>query len=251
MTARRPALIFDFGNVVAFFDYTRACDQLGPRLGLSGADFLRRVRERGLTPVLQEYERGRIACEEFSRSVCALAGLDIPHDEFAAAWSDIFRLNEPVADLVRDLKGRGYTLVLGSNTNALHAAQFRRQYAATLAHFDRLILSHEVGQIKPSAGFYHACAAAASAAPGDCVFIDDLPENVAGATAAGLSGVLYRDAAPLAADLRARGVDVGAGPARPRRRECLDLTVPLNPPGISDVSRAGRLTSPGDEPHSY
>ena len=199
MTARRPALIFDFGNVVAFFDYTRACESLGPRLGLSGAAFLRRVRERGLTPVLQNYERGEIRCEEFSRSVCALAGLDLPHAEFAAAWSDIFWLNEPVADLVRDLKARGYPLVLGSNTNALHAAQFRRQFAATLAHFDRLVLSHEVGQIKPSAGFYHACAAAASVAPGDCVFIDDLAENVAGANAAGLSGVHFRNVPTLVA----------------------------------------------------
>ena len=30
MTARRPALIFDFGNVVAFFDYTRACEIARP-----------------------------------------------------------------------------------------------------------------------------------------------------------------------------------------------------------------------------
>ena len=192
MTARRPALIFDFGNVVAYFDYTRACELLGPRLGLTGEAFLRHVRERGLTPVLQDYERGSIASEEFSRSVCALAGLDVPHDEFATAWADIFWLNEPVADLVRDLKASGYTLVLGSNTNALHAAQFRGQFAETLALFDRLVLSYEVGHIKPSAAFYHACAAAANAAPAECVFIDDLPENVEGAKAADVEGCVQR-----------------------------------------------------------
>ncbi len=208
MTARRPALIFDFGNVVAFFDYTRACDLLGPKIGLTGEALLLRVRERGLTPVLKQYERGAIGSEEFSRSVCDLIGLDVPHEEFAAAWADIFWPNEPVAHLIRDLKKSGYPLILGSNTNVLHSVQFRRQFAETLAHFDRLILSHEVGHSKPSAEFYHACAAAASAEPRDCVFIDDLPENIEGALAAGLVGVLFRDAPTLVEDLRGLGVDV-------------------------------------------
>lgn len=206
MTERRPVLIFDFGNVVAFFDYTRACESLGPKVGLTGEAFLRLVRERGLTPLLQAYERGAIPSEQFSKSVCALAGLDVPYDEFAKAWSDIFWLNEPVADLVRALKADGYTLVLGSNTNALHAARFQGQFAETLAHFDRLVLSHEVGHIKPSADFYLACASAAGAKPDECVFIDDMPENVEGANAAGLTGVLFRDALSLVRDLRSLGV---------------------------------------------
>lgn len=208
MTERRPALIFDFGNVVAFFDYTRACERLGPTLGLTGEALLHRVRERGLTPVLKDYERGAIGCQEFSRSVCDLVGLDVPHEEFAAAWADIFWPNEPVAGLIRGLKAAGYPLVLGSNTNALHSAQFRRQFAATLAHFDRLVLSHEVGHSKPAPEFYHACAAAASAPPGECVFIDDLPENIEGARAAGLVGVLFRDAPTLVEELRGLGVEV-------------------------------------------
>ena len=219
MSARRPALIFDFGNVVAFFDYTRACESFGPRLGLTGSAFLNRIRERGLTPLLQRYERGSIASEEFSRSVCVLAGLDIPHDEFAAAWSDIFWLNEPVAALVRTLKASGYTLILGSNTNALHAAQFQEQFAETLTHFDRLVLSHEVGEIKPSARFYLACAQAAGASPAECVFIDDLSENIEGARAAGLSGVLFRNVPSLINDLRALGVVIDPHPSSGREAD--------------------------------
>ncbi len=208
MSVKRPALIFDFGNVLAFFDFTRACESLGSRLGITGAAFLDHVRQRGFMPLLESYERGAIGSEAFSRSFSELAGVEIPHDEFAVAWADIFWLNEPVAALVRCLKERGYTLILGSNTNDLHASQFRRQFAAALAPFDRLVLSYEVGHIKPSAEFYLACAAAAGAEAGDCVFIDDLPENVAGATAAGLTGVHFRDVTTLVADLLALGVEV-------------------------------------------
>jgi glucose-1-phosphatase len=205
---RTPALIFDFGNVVAHFDYTRAAEALGRRAGFSGPELLARLRSLGLTPLVQGFERGEMTPEAFAASACALAGLDLPHDEFTAAWCDIFWLNEPVARLVATLKARGYTLVLGSNTNALHAGFFRRRFAEHLAPFDRLVLSHEVGHLKPAAPFYHACAEAAGAPPEACVFIDDLPENVAGARAAGLVGLHYRDHPTLLAELRALGVEV-------------------------------------------
>jgi putative hydrolase of the HAD superfamily len=178
-------------------------------LGLSGEALLEQVRAAGFTPLLQRFESGRMTAEAFGEEFCALVGLSLTHQEFVEAWSDIFWLNESVAALIADLKGQGYTLILGSNTNDLHAAQFRRQFAAPLAHFDRLVLSHEVGHIKPSSAFYLACAEAAGAAPGECVFIDDLPENVEGARLAGLTALLYRDTATLRAELGQLGVEVG------------------------------------------
>lgn len=208
MNDRRPALIFDFGNVVAFFDYARACVPFAARAGMTPETFLGSLRERGLTPLVQDFERGALTSGAFTQSLAALAGQDIPHDEFAAAWADIFRLNRPIADLVASLKGRGYRLVLGSNTNEIHARHFRRAFADTLDLFDGLVLSYELGHIKPSAEFYLACARAAGADPADCVFIDDLPENVEGARRAGLRGILYVDPADLAVRLRALGVEV-------------------------------------------
>lgn len=208
MAAKRPALIYDFGNVLAFFDYARIGAILGRDLGLSGEQFMEKVRAEGFTPLLQSYESGRMPAEEFGRAVCGLVGIQLSHEEFAAAFSDIFWLNEPVARLVAELKASGYPLVLGSNTNDLHAAQFRRQFADALAPFDALVLSHEVGHIKPSAPFYLACAEAAGAPPEECVFIDDLPENVAGAHAAGLRGLVFRDVPSLVADLRREGVSI-------------------------------------------
>ena len=206
MSHGRPALIFDFGNVVAHFSYARAAEVLGRRAGLSGEALLARIRAGGLDPLLREYESGRIGAEAFSRGVAGLAGLEVAHDEFAAAWADIFTLNEPVARLVAELKRLGYVLVLGSNTNDLHAGRFRVQFAEALAPFDALVLSYEIGHVKPSREFYLACAEAAGVAPGDCVFVDDMPENVEGARAAGLAALLYRDPVELRADLRRLGV---------------------------------------------
>jgi glucose-1-phosphatase len=203
------ALIFDFGNVFAHFDYLRACERLAAPLGFSGRAFLKTARERGLTPILQQYERGDLTSREFSGAVLKMMGLDLSHEAFATAWADIFQLNEPVAALVEELKAAGHTLILGSNTNEMHATHFRRQFAEPLAYFDHLVLSYQVREIKPAAEFYHACARAAGRSPGECVFIDDMPENVEGARSAGLDGVHYRDTPSLIADLRALGVRLG------------------------------------------
>ncbi len=202
-----PALIFDFGNVVAYFDYTRAAEALASPRGLDGASLLARAREAGLAGAVREFESGRINDRAFAREATAKLGLDVVEfDEFAAAWADVFWLNEPVGAIVADLKARGHRLVLGSNTNPIHADHFRRLLAPTLGHFDRLVLSYEVGAYKPEAAFYRACATAAGRPAGDCVFIDDLPENVEGARAAGLIGLLFQGADPLVDDLQALGI---------------------------------------------
>jgi HAD superfamily hydrolase (TIGR01509 family) len=202
----QPALIFDFGNVLAYFDYRKAANRLGETIDLSGADLLARAHGLGFDGLVKRYEAGKMTSTEFSREVSSLVGLRLTHDDFAAAWADIFQLNDSVAHLVAGLKRAGYTLVLGSNTNDLHAAQFRQQFAEALSHFDRLVLSFEVGHIKPSADFYLACAQAAGRPAAECLFIDDLAENIEGARAAGLAGIVYRDTASLVGELAKLGV---------------------------------------------
>jgi putative hydrolase of the HAD superfamily len=160
---------------------------------------------------LSRFESGHMSAGEFVDQVLARCGLALSHDEFQEVWQDIFWLNESVAALVEHLDGRGYTLLLGSNTNVIHATYFRRRFASTLDRFDHLILSHEVGCMKPDARFYEACVAAAGVEASECVFIDDMPENVEGARNVGLLAVQYVDTPGLIAELRRLGVKVPAG----------------------------------------
>jgi HAD superfamily hydrolase (TIGR01509 family) len=203
-------LIFDYGNVVAFFDYMRACERFGSRVGLTGEEFRERIVERGFNQLMIQFESGRIAPEEFADQVMGLSGLSLPYHEFIALWQDIFWLNEPVARLIRFLKSRGYSLLLGSNTNILHAAHFRRKFAATLDLLDHLVLSHEVGFMKPDKGFYEACLSTAGVPAASCVFVDDVIANVEGAGELGLIGLHYRETPALIAELGRLGVEVPA-----------------------------------------
>ncbi|MDG3003022.1 HAD family hydrolase [Paludisphaera mucosa] len=205
---RLPALMFDFGNVLAFFDYGIIYRKFGARLGLSAGAFQEMVEARGVKALLAEFEAGRLTPEEFSARVQEAVGLDIPFEEFVADWEDIFELNQPVAALVAELKAAGYTLLLGSNTNAIQSAFYRRRFRETIDHFDHVVLSHEALAMKPGRAFFDACVAAVGAPAGSCVFIDDVEENVQGARDAGLLGLVYRDPAGLVRDLLALDVAI-------------------------------------------
>lgn len=203
-------VMFDFGNVLGFFDYGVIFGKLGARLGMTADAFRELVEAKGMKSILADFEAGAIEPEEFSARVQAAVGLDVPFSDFVADWEDIFELNEPVAAVAADLKARGYTLVLGSNTNALHAAFYRRKFREALAAFDHVVLSYEVKAMKPGREFFRSCVEAVGVPAAGCVFIDDVEENVQGARDAGLMGVVYRDPAGLVADLRRLGVEASA-----------------------------------------
>ncbi|MGE3821905.1 MAG: HAD family phosphatase, partial [Isosphaeraceae bacterium] len=98
---RRPAILFDFGNVIAHFDYAKACARLGEPHGLSGTELLARVKAAGLSDLVPRYESGRIGTSEFLESACAMTGLPIDPGQFADAWVDVFWINGPVAQIAR------------------------------------------------------------------------------------------------------------------------------------------------------
>jgi epoxide hydrolase-like predicted phosphatase len=67
--------------------------------------------------------------------------------------------------------------------------------------FDAVVISGEVGLHKPQPEIYTLAAKRIGVAPGDCVFVDDLRENVEGAEHVGMTGVLHRDPAVTVAKL--------------------------------------------------
>jgi glucose-1-phosphatase len=205
-----PVLIFDFGNVVAYFDYLRFFDRLASRVGRSGDAVRAQLLEQGFNRLHARFESGLMTPREFAESVAAGLELSLPLEEFVRDWEDIFWLNEPVSRLIAAIDTDGYTLILGSNTNEVHATYFRRRFAATLDRFDAYVLSYEVGCLKPDRRFYEACVKAAGAPAGSCVFIDDMAENVAGARAAGLQSLQFVETAGLVAGLREVGVEVAS-----------------------------------------
>ena len=62
-----------------------------------------------------------------------------------------------------------------------------------LRRFDALAISAEIGIMKPDAAAYQAVLAMMQMEAHTCVFIDDVPANVAAAQAVGLHGIVFED----------------------------------------------------------
>lgn len=201
-------IIFDFGNVIAQFDYKIAAGRIGKPIGLSGAEVMEKAMGLGFHKLLTDLESGRIHEHEFFLELKQRLGLPQDVAEIEADWADIFTANPPIHELAHQLKNTGFKLVLGSNTNAVHFRQFRQQFDDLLSRFDALVTSHEVGAMKPAAVFYERCYEAANVQPQECIFIDDMPENVEGARRSGLHGLLYSNIDVLKFDLKKLGLTI-------------------------------------------
>jgi len=59
--------------------------------------------------------------------------------------------------------------------------------------FDVIVISSEVGQVKPEPGIYHLTLTRLGILPEEAIFIDDQENNVAGAQAVGLHGIIFRN----------------------------------------------------------
>jgi putative hydrolase of the HAD superfamily len=202
-------IIFDFGNVVGFFDHWQACKVLAGFGSCTAEDIYGFCFNNELE---DDLEAGRIGPEDFLKLLRRQFSLKAADDVLALTFSDIFRPNEDVIALLPRLKP-SYRLLLGSNTSILHSRQFKQQFAKAFGYFDALVLSHEIGARKPKPGFYEHCLTLSQCPANQCVFIDDVPANVAGAQACGLQGIVYQGLEDLTAKLADVGIDV-AHPSR-------------------------------------
>jgi putative hydrolase of the HAD superfamily len=196
------AIVFDFGNVVGFFDHGKTLQKLAEHSDLSPEQ----MRDLFYAAHLEEaFEAGQISDEAFVRELHRMGNLRCTPEYTAEAWGDIFTPNEAVCALIPQFKPR-YKLLLGSNTNSLHSRKFVKQFEDVLAHFDAIVLSHEIGVRKPKRGFFEHCQRLAGCELQDCLFIDDLSANVAGARELGWQGIVFTGVADLRRELARLGV---------------------------------------------
>ena len=134
-----------------------------------------------------------------------IAGADIPYGEFYEIYNDIFSLNLPAIDVLARVKAAGYRALLLSNTDPERFGFVRRRFPEIL-FFDYYVLSYELKLLKPDPAIYVEAARRAGCTPSECVFIDDMEENVRGAVEAGLAGIRYLPDTDLAAELRKIGL---------------------------------------------
>ncbi len=121
-------------------------------------------------------------------------------------WEDMVRgAFEDTIALARRLKANRYPLYALTNFSSEKMALVRPRYDF-FRLFDAMVVSGEIGLIKPDPAIYRHLLERLDLVAGETLFIDDSEINVAGARAAGLHTIHYRSASQLEAELSRLGL---------------------------------------------
>ncbi|MGM9803271.1 MAG: HAD family hydrolase [Muribaculaceae bacterium] len=126
-------------------------------------------------------------------------------DAFNERFQEVVTGEVPGMDnLLTQLRNNGYRLYGLSNwSSKVHETM--RNYQI-FRHLQGRILSCEEHLLKPERTIYERALERFGVAAEECVFIDDKQPNIEGCRAVGIDGILFTDAANLAAELKKRGV---------------------------------------------
>lgn len=207
-------LIFDLGGVIVGHDNDLLWSRLAGltrhvNAGPTAVTIAGAVRGSGIGD-------GRVSVRELHRSLVDQFQMDDDWERFAAAWSSHFSPMPAMERVIAGLasaeaaspEGRAQRLMLLSNTNAEHW-QYLRGHYPLLSQFELILLSHELGLLKPDAAIYREAARLAGVEPPQCFFTDDRQDNVDGAIAVGMDALRFESAEQITAELARRGVTIG------------------------------------------
>ncbi len=204
MKNKISVIVFDLGNVLIPFDYNRLIVKMNSIDDGLGNRFAKLYYEN--YEVHQKYERWLLSDDEFLNIMLDWTEHKISEEDFKPIYSDLFTENKATTSILPELK-QNYKLVLLSNTNYIHQ-KFGWEKYDFLKQFDKLILSHEVGAIKPEEKIYRAVEEFTNEPSENHIFIDDISEYVEGAKKLGWSGIQFKSHEQLLAELKLYNITV-------------------------------------------
>ena len=165
--------LFDIGRVLLDFDFVPSLSRLFPAGTTDSAERLARLLERK-----DEFEAGKIEVDSYVSWALEILACDATPAAFIHSWQQIFTVNEPMWQCVRQLAEQGHQLILFSNTNGIHCP-WVFDYYPEFSLFHGAVLSFDTGFIKPQPEIYHHAIDKYQLDPSATLYIDDLPENIA------------------------------------------------------------------------
>ena len=189
-------IIFDFGGVLYNIRYQNIAEAFA-RCGVSNFEEIYSKQKQ--SDMMDLFEEGLVSVPEFHAYVRSLADVSLTDQQIDDSWNAILIGFPEAHERMLRRVGERYNLYLYSNTNQLNyelfTQQMREQFGYDLfaERFKKAYFSQLLHIRKPKVeGFQHIIEENALV-PEETLFIDDSPQHLVGARAAGLQTLHLQD----------------------------------------------------------
>jgi epoxide hydrolase-like predicted phosphatase len=183
------AVFFDLGGVIVRTEFQAPRQRLADRLGMDYDDLSKIVfdSDSGLKASM-----GEISSEEHWASV--IQRLKRPAAELVAIRDEFFAgdiIDRTLIEYIRSLRNKYKTGLISNAWGDLRDFIAREKIDDA---FDNMIISAEVGAMKPEPKIFQIALEQFWVSPKEAVFVDDFYVNVEGCEKVGMKGIHFKDA---------------------------------------------------------
>lgn len=182
------AVIFDFFGVLVGDGFESTYREAGGNPE-ADKDFIQNL--------LDEANRGSITTDVFRQKICDKLGISVESYQSAIKRAEL--INHELLGYIKHLRKKYKTAIL-SNVNK-GGLERRVSRDILYEYFDEVIVSADVGYIKPEPEIYQLTADRLGVKIDECVFIDDRIGYVAAATELGMKSIQYDNFAQMKKEL--------------------------------------------------
>jgi epoxide hydrolase-like predicted phosphatase len=182
------AVFFDLGGVIVRTEFQAPRQQLADRLGMDYDDLNKIVFDSESSG---RASLGEITPDEHWASV--IQRLKRPASEVALIRDEFFAgdiVDRTLIETIRSLRGKYKTGLISNAWSDLRDFIVREKFDDA---FDGLIISAEVGAMKPDPKIFRIALEQFEVSPSEAVFVDDFLVNIEGCEKVGMKGIHFKD----------------------------------------------------------
>lgn len=186
--------MFDLGNVIICFDHMIAAKKIARYCDKHPHEIYDLFFWSELT---EKFDCGKIDEREFYSQIKRILNLNgLEEEGFFQIWNSIFWENPGIDELIEEIKKKYEKFFIISNVNKPHFEYIWERFPV-VRKADEIILSYQVGCLKPASKIYTLAIEKAGCRPEEIFYTDDREELVVAARELGIQAEVFLDLTSL------------------------------------------------------
>jgi len=179
--------IFDIGGVLLNFNINKLTDSIAKNKRCEPTN----IRNLFKMDLIYKVETGKMKCSDFYINHIKSNIPEMSYEEWIEAWMDNYSINLTGMKLLEKLKKKGNKVYILSNLAEYNKIAIEKKFPDFFSLCERNFFSYELGLFKPDINIFNEVSRIINEKPENCVFLDDMEENVSGARNAGMIGIHF------------------------------------------------------------